>query len=353
MKKILLLGALVTALMADTSSIAGGIWFNYAYNTTSEADNSNGGTIGDEALILYADHAVENTPWSLSAEMRFGPGSFTDIKNNSTGDNFVLHKAWIAYEHSDALKLFLGKSQVPFGWKTANFWPGDMFLASFGDQMDVGLKAMGSIDNLAYALAYYHSDDWGATSTDTTDDNRHWGSSDTYRKVQTFVGDISYQFPWNQKLGLSLQSGRLQDLNSAMDASNPVDGSHAAAALYYHGVFDDFYLKAEGIMMQRELPKNYYTTANKAKEIEGTRAAVEAGYTLGKWFMYLDATWADTQTDGNENDAIMAYAPGVSYNYGPGWIYLEYLTQDGWMDRDSDVNEGDFSSLYVTVDYYF
>lgn len=55
---------------------------------------------------------------------------------------------------------------------------------------------------------------------------------------------------------------------------------------------------------------------------------------------------------------MVAFAPGVSYNYGPGWIYAEYLTQSNYLDSNSDVADasGDaskFSALYLTIDYYF
>jgi len=52
-------------------------------------------------------------------------------------------------------------------------------------------------------------------------------------------------------------------------------------------------------------------------------------------------------------DTIAAFAPGISYDYGPGWIYLEYLTQDGWIDRDMMIHEGDFDAWYLTIDFYF
>jgi hypothetical protein len=55
---------------------------------------------------------------------------------------------------------------------------------------------------------------------------------------------------------------------------------------------------------------------------------------------------------------MVAFAPGVSYNYGPGWIYAEYLTQTNYLSRTGDVGDsaGDdytFSATYLTIDYYF
>jgi len=347
--------ALFTPLISQASpSISGGVWFNYRNISDDDLDSKTRGDIADEALILYADHKEEGQPWYFSAEMRFGPGGFTNPEENSTGDNFALHKAWIAYQFEHGGELKIGKSQVPFGWKTVNFWPGDVLLGGYGDQMDVGFKYSRSQDRLHYDLAYYHADDWGETSTDTVDDNGHWGSPDTYRKMQTAVFNIEYQLTDKQTLGFSAQSGRLQDLSQYVPDENdpndipeaPLSGKHNALNLHYHGQFDDFYTKAQYILVERELP-------NVANKIENWRAAIELGYTVDKWFYYLDASIADTDTAGNNVDSVQAHALGASYSYGPGWIYLEYLTQNGFIGADGDIGEGDFDALYVSIDYYF
>ncbi|MCU4675199.1 hypothetical protein N7931_06090 [Catenovulum sp. 2E275] len=348
---------LLSPPLIASPSLSGGIWFNYRYVDDNERDKDTYGDVADEALVLYVDDTAENRPWSLSAELRIGPGSFTSPANNSSGDNFALHKAWIKYQLDEQSAVYIGKSQVPFGWKTVNFWPGDMLHGGYGDQMDVGLKYSGKQTGLEYNLAYYHADDWGETSTDTVDDNGHWGTSNTYRKIQTFVADANYQLTEQHKIGLSLQAGKLQDLTGLETAvgqsPDPVDGEHSAAAIYYIGQFDQFYTKAQLFTVNRELPENYYVANGLAKEIKNNRAAIELGYKKDKWFMYLNASWAKTDTQGNNADGVSAFSPGVSYNYGPGWFYLEYLTQNGYIDANGDVGEGDFSALYASVDYYF
>lgn len=381
-RRFIKISACSSALLLMTSnqlmaspSLSGGLWFNYRYvndgsDASVERDKDTIGDVADEALIFYVDDVKDNRPWSLSAELRVGPGSFTDPQSNSSGDNLALHKAWINYKIDEQSQLYLGKSQVPFGWKTVNFWPGDMLQGGYGDQMDVGIKYKASRQNLTYNLAYYHADDWGESSTDSLDDNGHWGSSATYRKVQTLVADASYQLNSNHKLGASIQTGKLQDLttdNSLADSENqnPLNGDHNAIALYYIGQFDQFYAKAELLKVNRELPDNYrikfnsgdfhagvapYTVLNK---IENDRAAIEIGYKQNNWFAYINANWAKTNTNGNNADSVTAFAPGVSYNYGPGWFYLEYLTQNGYIDANGDVGEGDFSAFYASVDYYF
>lgn len=350
--------ALLTPIISQASpSLSGGVWFNYRNITdsdfssaafNSDLDSETNGDIADEALILYADHKEEGQPWYLSAEMRFGPGGFTNPATNSTGDNFALHKAWIAYQFTNGGELKIGKSQVPFGWKTVNFWPGDVLLGGYGDQMDVGFKYSRSQNQLHYDLAYYHADDWGETSTDTVDDNNHWGSPDSYRKSQTIVFNIDYSLTDKQTIGLSAQSGWLQDLTEyATDpAQAKLSDKHSAINLHYHGQFGDFYSKAQYIQVERELP-------NVTNKIENWRAAIELGYTVDKWFYYLDASFADTDTEGNSADSVQAHALGASYSYGPGWIYLEYLTSDGDIGADGDIYEADFDALYVSIDYYF
>ncbi|MDR9500068.1 MAG: hypothetical protein RI556_12900 [Hydrogenovibrio sp.] len=348
----LMTSATVTAHASN--NLAGGVWFNYNYNTTDGADNDNNGNFGDEALILYADGAAEEGKgnWSYSAELRVGPGSFTDPDNNSTGDQTALHKAWLGFDFAESHKVIIGKSQVPFGWKTSNFWPGDMLQAGYGDQMDIGLKLTGDMDKVNYSAAYYHQDDWGTDSTDTVDDNGHWGSSTTYRKVQTLVGDLNYPISEDHRIGVSLQSGKLQNLVANTD--HDVEGSHQAGVLYYKGSFGKTFVNAEVMKTQRELPDTYVADAGIAEDQkESTRYAATLGRTSGNWTYYVDASWAQTDTSGNDAGTVYAYAPGVKYNYGPGWIYAEYLDQSGYVGRNGDSHEGNFSALYLTIDFYF
>lgn len=340
------------------ADLSAGFWANYRYvaDAASAADDRDSETLGDlqgEALILYLDDKAEDTRWSISGEVRYGPGSFTDPDNNSTSNNFTIHKAWIGYEISSTQQLQIGKSQVPFGWKTANFWPGDMLQAGYGDQMDVGVKYSSKGSGIQYDVAYYHADDWGETSTDTVDDNGHWGSSTTYRKVQTLVGNVRFPVTENHQLGVSVQAGNLQDLTGTQ-ADDPVDGSHSAAVLYYLGQFNKVNLKAEIMQVARSLPANYAQSQGFDEDIDSTRAAVELGFRSGPWYWYLDATMATPGDQPDDSvDTVMAFAPGVSYDYGPGWFYFEVLTQDGWVGRDGNVGEGDFSALYISADYYF
>ena len=332
-------------------SISGGFWMNYRYHVDSGIDETRdehtGGDIADEAIIFYITDKPKDKPWSFESEIRFGPGAFTRPTSNSTGDNFGIHKAWMGYQLDDAHSVKVGKSQVPFGIKNSSFWPGDMLMGGFGDQMDVGFKLSGGQDLLTYNLAYFHADDWGETSTDTMDDNGHWGTPTTYRKVQTAVADASYQVADNHTVGASYQNGQLQDLEGT-DPENPLSGSHNAAVAYYQGKVSDIGIKAQYLSTERRLPKSL----NK-EFVQNTRTMLELSYSQDDYFFYVEGNWASPDTEGNSAGDVAAYAYGMMYDYGPGWFYVEYLAQDGYVDASGMLGEGDFEALYVTLDYYF
>lgn len=333
------------------NNLAAGLWATYEYLPDDDTSQDTWGAIKDEALMFYADGNADEGEgsWLYSAEVRFGPGSFTDPANNSTGDNFTVHKAWGGWQLDDNHVVKVGKSQVPFGWKTYNFWPGDILLAGFGDQMDVGAKLSGSAGPLSYDAAFYLADDWGTSSTDTVDDNGHWGTSESFRKVRTWVGNVEYEFIDNHSIALAVQSGKLQDLTGVSDS---VDGSHNSAVLYYEGQIENFQMKASYITNERDLPDSYRTGASLPETIENDRFAAEFRYDVGDWSYYVDLSAAEPDTAGNGADTVTAFAPGFRYDYGPGWFYVEYLTQDGFVDANGQVGEGDFDALYVTLDFY-
>lgn len=354
---ILTASLLLTPLTSFASPhISGGIWMNYNQNLTSGAKNPNNGNIGDEALVLYIDGKAKpgKGNWSYSAEWRMGPGSFTNKNHNSTGDQTTLNKAWVGFNLNKNNTLRIGKSQVPFGWETYNFWPGDMLLGAYVDEMDVGAKVSGNLNKWHYDVAYFHQDDWGSTSTDTADDNNHWGSNSSsaskYRKVQTFVGNAGYEFLPGQTFGVSLQSGKLQDL---ITTNHPLSGDHYAGVMYYKGKFDNTFFNAQILDTHRNLPTNFASSNGLTRKTATNRYALELGQNHDKWTYYVDASWAKSRTSGKSHDMVSAYAPGVKYNYGPGWIYAEYLTQSGDIDMNGDVSKGDFSALYLTIDFYF
>jgi len=362
--------AVCTPITATAGAeLSAGVWWVYQNVTNSDfnsasfsedLDNETGGNFADPALILYADDDGSHGPWHFSAETRIGTGSFTSPANNNSGDNFTLHKAWIGYDLTEDASLKLGKSQVPFGWKTVNFWPGDGLQGGYGDQMDVGLKLSGDAGAIHYDAAYYHQDDWGEDSTDTVDDNGHWGSSATYRKIKTGVVNVDWNFLEHHTVGASAQYGRMQDLvpvaNGNPSASND-EGTHQAYDLHYMFEMDNWSAKYRFISVERDFDGMDALLASADapvdNKIENQRHVVEVGYNHNDWFYYVDAGVASTDTTGNDADDVQFIAPGIRYQYGPGWIYFEYLQSDGDINAYGDVYESDFDAAYVAFDFYF
>lgn len=380
MKKSLLALAIAASVAAPASAstaISGGIWLNYQnvikdkdFTDAEQRDQATLGDVNSEALILYIDHQQEDSDWQLSAEWRTGPGSFSDGAHNSTGDFSGFHKLWVGYNFSETRKVVIGKSQVPFGWATINFWPGDMALGGYADQMDVGVKFSDKIDSISYDLAWYISDDFGETSTDTMDDNNHWGggqsTASVYRKVNTAVANVGYDLSASQTIGASFQQGELQETTSVNigtdDTVDPADdstfGGHNAWDVWYTGTYGNLGVMAQVMGTQRDGLDKVGAGADKVKTL---RQALTLSYATGPFNYYIEYTGASSDTDLNKASDMVAFAPGVSYNYGPGWIYAEYLTQTNYIDLNGDVaDNGDvkntdfeFSALYLTVDYYF
>jgi hypothetical protein len=370
MKKSLLALAIAASAVAAapayaSTAISGGIWLNHQQidesgNNKSEREADTLGTVGSEALVLYIDHQQKDSAWQLSAEWRSGPGSFSDSSNNPTGDTSGFHKLWVGYNFSKDRKVVIGKSQVPFGFGTTNFWPGDMGLGGFGDQLDVGVKFSDKQDAISYDLAWYIADDFGAKSTDTMDDNKHWGSSTTYRKVNTAVANIGYDLSESSTIGFSYQQGELQDLSGTFDDKGSIFGNHNAWDVWYTGTYGNVGVKAQVIGTQRNGVDEVLVGGNAlgADEVKTLRQSLTVSYATGPFNYYIDYTSAASDTDGNNANDMVAFAPGVSYNYGPGWIYAEYLTQTNYLSRTGDVGDSagkdyTLSATYLTIDYYF
>ncbi|EKF75624.1 hypothetical protein A11A3_02107 [Alcanivorax hongdengensis A-11-3] len=350
-----LLAASIPLNATAAPKLTGGVWWVYQYAEDNAVDKETGGEFADPAFVVYANDGNSYGPWHFSAEARWGKGAFSDPANNNSGDTFAMHQAWIGYDLNDDAIIKVGKSQVPFGWKTANFWPGDGLEGGYGDQMDVGIKLSSDISNFHYDVAYYHQDDFGAKSTDTLDDNKHWGSSLTYRKIKTGVVNGDWTFLPGNTFGVSYQKGRLQDLASASPNDN---GRHEALDIHYLFEMGDFAAKYRFIDTKRDFSgmdlASWPAVATQPadNEVETQRHIAELGYTWDHWYFYVDGGTAKSKTQGNDAQGNF-YSPGVSYKYGPGWIYLEYLWQNADIDRNGDVSEGDFRATYVSFDFYF
>ncbi|KYZ87250.1 hypothetical protein A3Q32_13740 [Alcanivorax sp. KX64203] len=368
----LALGAVSSLFLVQNAQagaeLSAGVWWVYQYvdksdfggpNSAFDADldRETGGNFADPAFILYADDDGGYGPWRFSAEARIGRGSFTDVNNNSSGDTFAMHKAWIGYEFNDHTLLKVGKSQVPFGWKTVNFWPGDGLQGGYGDQMDVGFKLSGDAGDFHYDVAYYHQDDWGEDSTDTLDDNGHWGTSDSYRKLKTGVLNLDWRFQEGHTVGASVQYGRMQDLTADTASGRKADGEHVAYDLHYLYQRGPWSFKYRFVDARRDFGGLDAFLASDAapadEEVKTQRHVAEVMYQNRNWAYYLDGGVASTDTRNNDAGDVQFYAPGIRYKYGPGWLYLEYLWSDGDIDANGDVYEGNFNAVYVAFDFYF
>lgn len=361
MKKTLLVTAMAaaTAFPAVASdAISGGFWLNHAIYD-GDVDEATYGDTNYEALVLYIDKTDAASGWMFSSEMRYGKGAFTDPDNNNTGSHFGFHKAWVGKEFGNG-QVKIGKSAVPFGFGTMNFWPGDELLGGFGDQMDVGVKWTATEGALTYDVAYFHVDDFG-NSTETMDDDKHWGEVATYQKSQTFVGNVAYEFSQGQTVGASYQNGRLRDLSDADDA-RPYDGNHNAAIVYYSGEFGPVGVKAQYITTYRDLRGVAQGVTNDdgdilvpQDEIKNDRRGLTVSYAMDDFNFYVDYTNAESNTKGHKDSVGSAdsFAPGMSYDYGPGWFYVEYVTNDGTIDRNGQLQNADEDYWYFTMDYYF
>lgn len=355
--------ALSALVLADTAALSGGVWFNHAFDDNNPLDRETGGEVGDVALILYADDGGRFDDYRLGVEFRLGDGSFTQPENNHTGNNFGFKYAWVGRQFSETALLQLGKVAVPFGVPRLNFWPGEMLRGGYGDVQDIGVRFEDRVGAWRYAVGYFHADDFGGTSTDTMDDNGHWGQSVcndlvagdcdlAYRKVQTLAGTLDWEIDAHHTLGLGAQAGRLQDLAPLVDESNTVsgrsrvNGDHQALALNYQYRRGNWQLAAQHIEVRRDLPRVEETVRN-------GRQVLTTGYHRDRWFFFVEGSSAKSRTQGATTDRVYGWSPGARYHYGPGWIYLEYLWQNGDIDRAGDIVEGDFDAVYLTADFYF
>ncbi len=172
--------------------------------------------------------------------------------------------------------------------------------------------------------------------------------------------NVDWNFLEHHTVGASAQYGRMQDL-VPVAAGNPSasndEGVHQAYDLHYMFEMDNWSAKYRFISVERDFDGMDALLASADApvddKIENQRHVVEVGYNHNNWFYYVDAGVASTDTTGNDADDVQFIAPGVRYQYGPGWIYFEYLQSDGDINAYGDVYESDFDAVYVAFDFYF
>ena len=133
----------------------------------------------------------------------------------------------------------------------------------------------------------------------------------------------------------------MQDLTENQTDTDSTFGGHEAWNLWYKGKMGSFTVMAQVFGTQRDgLDKIIdpdTTDPVAADEVKTLRHALSLAYAAGPFNYYIEYAGASTDTKGNKANDMIAFTPGVSYNYGPGWIYAEYLTQSNYINANGDV----------------
>lgn len=374
----LALAAPMSSVMAALEdSVSFGTWFNYTYDNDSEADQDTLGEVDYPSFNIYVNHHPEDSVWFFDAELRIGSGSFQSFSGDDREWGFK--ELAVGRELNEQWTMTLGKTRVPFGWKTINFWPGARMLSGFDDQMNVGLRldseTSGPMD-ASYMLV--KSQNWGSDTTSQDDGTLgHWGFNsaydsdnenddntlagsqlnNTYRKINTLVGDWGYT-AGNTRYALSAQVGQLVDQGDT-DATE----THYAATLYTEGSYGAFDLNTKFVHYDQGDPSDLADEANRSDDPatydtqgQGQIVAISGGYQAGNWYNYVDWNMRMPDEDrASGTDDTMDAVVGTRYNYGPGWIYTEVLVSNLTEEKDPVMGLEDETREVVnlTVDYYF
>ncbi len=364
-----------SALAALEDSVSLGAWANYTYKNDNDASEDTLGEIDYPSFNIYVNHHPEDTPWYFDAELRIGSGSFQSFSGDDREWGFK--ELAVGRELSEQWTMTLGKTKVPFGWKTFNFWPGARMLSGYEDQMNVGIRfdsdAAGPWD-ASYMLI--KSQNWGDDTTSLDDGTfQNWGfnqntnlggrgngRNNTYRKINTAVGDWGYS-AGDTRYGLSAQVGQLVDQQETSETE-----THYAAALYTEGDYGAFDLNTEVVYYDQGDPSDLadgVSDASYQTRGQGQIAAVSGGYQAGDWYSYVDWNMRFPDSDRSfSTDDTMDTVLGTRYNYGPGWIYTEVLISNvtdesdpvvdpAYVDPSAQRTGETTETLYVTMDYYF
>lgn len=374
---------------AWTDAVGFGMWLNYEYNNDTDTSGHDD-TYGDanfESFNIYADHT--HNDWFFTGEVRFGAGSFQgtgipDAANQAADRNVVGIKQLAIGRHLDeAWTVELGKTAVPFTWSRINFWPGERLTSGFGDQRNLGVKLSGDPEGpVDMSFMFIKNQNFGTDTTSLDDGSlSHWGTNNTYRKLNTLVADFGYTIGAT-RFGVSVQGGQLanQSGSDELDDAGEAEGalgdaeeteSHWAVGVYTEGRYGPVDLKAQAVHYDQDQfdegvldPDGFQEGLTKG---EGQVVGVSAGYDATPWYTYFDWTmrFQDSELAGATNDQrffgedrTMDLVLGSRYDYGPGWFYAELLltnlTQEddpagGFYAREGKRNE----VLFLTADYYF
>ncbi|MBK5937238.1 hypothetical protein [Halorhodospira halophila] len=410
-KSLVLSGAAVALATPMSSALAlddvlsFGAWVNYTYDVDNDANEDRAGDLDLPAGIIYANH--EHGDWFFDSELRFGTGSFQSFSGDDREWGFK--ELAIGRHYGEEWTMTVGKTEVPFTYSRFNFWPGERLARGFGDQYNPGIRFDFDPANnpMDMSFMFIKSQNWG-TDTTSQDDGagvgaigQHWGSNETYHKINTLVADIGFT-QGNFRHGASFQAGQLANQDGVWDVSgvelddrfpdaddiDTLSGAqetetHWAAGLYTEGSIEAWDLAAQLVHYDQGDVDEFGELAASDQYTEGPTGVItgnfdpddgptgvftqgsgqvmmlSAGLDAGDWYHYGDLTGRSPDSDFDNQDDTYDLVLGTRYNYGPGWIYaelqLDNITgEDDGITGDGDAGDRDSTqAVYLTMDYYF
>ncbi|MCC3751831.1 MAG: hypothetical protein LLP51_10600 [Halorhodospira halophila] len=381
-KSLVLSGAAVALATPMSSALAlddvlsFGAWVNYTYDVDNDASEDRLGDIDYPAGIIYANH--QHGDWFFDSELRFGSGSFQSFSGDSREWGFK--ELAIGRHYGEEWTMTVGKTEVPFTYSRFNFWPGERLARGFGDQYNPGIRFDFDPANnpMDMSFMFIKSQNWG-TDTTSQDDGapvgeigQHWGSNDTYHKINTLVADLGFT-QGNFRHGASFQAGQLANQGIEDEDGNEITAAeeietHWAAGLYTEGNIGAWDLAGQLVHYDQGDIDEFYSGLDNAGldddawfETEGSGQVMmlSAGFNAGDWYHYGDLTGRSPDSDFDNLDDTYDLVLGTRYNYGPGWIYaelqLDNITgEDDGITGDGDAGDRDSTqAVYLTMDYYF
>ncbi|MCG5540331.1 MULTISPECIES: hypothetical protein [unclassified Halorhodospira] len=385
-KSLVLSGAAVALATPMSSALAlddvlsFGAWVNYTYNVDNDASEDRLGDIDYPAGIIYANH--QHGDWFFDSELRFGSGSFQSFSGDDREWGFK--ELAIGRHYGEEWTMTVGKTEVPFTYSRFNFWPGERLARGFGDQYNPGIRFDFDPANnpMDMSFMFIKSQNWG-TDTTSQDDGadvgaigQHWGSNETYHKINTLVADLGFT-QGNFRHGASFQAGQLANQNYEDDddeitAAEEIE-THWAAGLYTEGNIGAWDLAGQ-VVHYDQGDADTFESAFEEEDIDtgtgddqldvrtqgaGQVMMLSAGFNAGDWYHYGDLTGRSPDSDFDNLDDTYDLVLGSRYNYGPGWIYaelqLENITgEDDGITGDGDPGDRDSTQeVHLTMDYYF
>ncbi|MCG5533046.1 hypothetical protein LRF89_06275 [Halorhodospira sp. 9621] len=384
-KSLVLSGAAVALATPMSSALAlddvvgFGAWFNYNYDVDSDASEDRYGDLDFESFNIYANH--QHGDWFFDGEVRLGAGSFQvsgageDADQAADRNVIGIKELAIGRHYGEEWTMTVGKTEVPFTYSRFNFWPGERLASGFGDQYNPGIRFdFDPVNNpMDMSFMYIKSQNWG-TDTTSLDDGTlgHWGSNDTYHKINTLVADLGFT-QGDFRYGASLQAGQLANQNIEDDSGNEITAAeeietHWAAGLYTEGTVGAWDLAGQLVHYDQGDIDEFYSGLDNAGidddewfETQGSGQVMmlSAGFNAGDWYHYGDLTGRSPDSDFDNLDDTYDLVLGTRYNYGPGWIYaelqLDNITgEDDGITGDGDAGDRDSTqAVYLTMDYYF